>query len=140
MQIKKFLGEKGPFSTSDRKSFTLSEKTGNDSSLESPRIESVQLVLGYGIHSFHYKSSSIYVRYKEPIPTSPNDRLEKLTLYAPPPNPTSEPNYNPLDLLRTFVNDALRFERTEDQDTTKIYTINENTLSWHKATERPKRY
>ncbi len=45
----------------------------------------------------------------------------------------------PWELLKQFVNDALQFEQTQDEEETRIFTINEKLLAWQVATERPKR-
>jgi len=42
-------------------------------------------------------------------------------------------------IKKNFINDALEFEQSEDQEETKIFTINERLMVWTLTTERPKR-
>jgi chaperone BCS1 len=45
----------------------------------------------------------------------------------------------PWEVLKQFINEALDFEQTQEQEDTKVFTINERLLEWNIAAERPKR-
>jgi len=152
--LKKYLGEKGPFNITERKSFTIVEKNRTDKNtvVDTKRTNRANLTLGFGLQFVQYKDHKLWVWYRQ---IDASIGLEKITLFVEPfqkdqkqpiQNGSSESStlneekaQYPWQVLKNFINDALDFEQKEDEDETKIFTINEKLLTWELATEKLKR-